>query len=196
MAPGRDQGAKGSVTDFPTIQTERLVLGAFEDAEAHELQRLAGAREIADTTLMIPHPYDLAHAEQFIALQRDGVAEGHELVFAIHRLADARLVGTVALREIDPTHLQAELGYWIGVPYWNQGYATEAARAVVDLGFASLGLNRIYAHHMARNPASGRVLERIGMQREGVLRQRVRKWGRFEDVVVYSVLREDVPSFA
>ena len=184
------------MTDFPTIQTERLVLGAFEDAEAHELQRLAGAREIADTTLMIPHPYDLAHAEQFIALQRDGVAEGHELVFAIHRLADARLVGAVALREIDPIHLQAELGYWIGVPYWNQGYATEAARAVVDLGFASLGLNRIYAHHMARNPASGRVLERIGMQREGVLRQRVRKWGRFEDVVVYSVLREDVPSFA
>jgi ribosomal-protein-alanine N-acetyltransferase len=196
MAPGRDQDAKGSVTEFPTIQTERLVLGAFEDAEAPELQRLAGAREIADTTLMIPHPYELAHAEQFIALQRDGVIEGHDLIFAIHRLADARLVGTVALREIDPVHLQAELGYWIGVPYWKQGYATEAARAVVDLGFARLGLNRIYAHHMGRNPASGRVLERIGMQREGVLRHRVRKWGQFEDVVIYSVLRDDLPSLA
>jgi ribosomal-protein-alanine N-acetyltransferase len=196
MAPGRDQDAKGSVTDFPTIQTERLVLGAFEDAEAPELQRLAGAREIADTTLMIPHPYELAHAEQFIALQRDGVIEGHDLIFAIHRLADARLVGTVALREIDPVHLQAELGYWIGVPYWKQGYATEAARAVVELGFARLGLNRIYAHHMGRNPASGRVLERIGMQREGVLRHRVRKWGQFEDVVIYSVLRDDLPSLA
>jgi len=196
MAPGCVEAAKPLVTDFPTVRTERLVLGAFDDAEAPELQRLAGAREIADTTLMIPHPYELAHAEQFIALQRDGVAEGQELIFAIHRLADARLVGAVALREIDPIHLQAELGYWIGVPFWNQGYATEAARAVVDLGFARLGLNRIYAHHMARNPASGRVLERIGMQREGVLRQRVRKWGQFEDVVIYSVLRDDLPALA
>jgi ribosomal-protein-alanine N-acetyltransferase len=196
MAPGCVEAAKAFVTDFPTVSTERLVLGAFDDAEAPELQQLAGAKEIADTTLMIPHPYKLEHAEQFIALQRDGVAEGQELIFAIHRQADARLIGTVALREIDPVHLQAELGYWIGVPYWNHGYATEAARAVVALGFERLGLNRIYAHHMARNPASGRVLERIGMQREGILRQRVRKWGRFEDVVIYSMLRDDLPSLA
>jgi [ribosomal protein S5]-alanine N-acetyltransferase len=179
------------VSEFPTVRTERLVLGAFEETEAPELQRLAGAREIADTTLTIPHPYQLVHAEQFIEQQREGVAEGNELIFAIHRFADAKLVGSISLREIDPVHLQAELGYWIGVPYWNQGYATEASRAMIGLGFERLGLNRIYAHHMARNPASGRVLERIGMRCEGVLRQRVRKWGRFEDVVIYSVLRDD-----
>lgn len=181
------------MTEVPTLRTERLVLGRFEPSEATELQRLAGAREIADTTLVIPHPYELTHAEQFIALQQEAVAEGHELIFALHRRTDGRLVGSASLREIDPEHLQAELGYWIGVPYWNQGYATEAARAVVNLGLGRLGLNRIYAHHMARNPASGRVLERIGMQREGVLRQRIRKWGRFEDVVLYAVLREDLP---
>jgi ribosomal-protein-alanine N-acetyltransferase len=180
------------VTRFPTIGTERLVLGAFEYAEAPELQQLAGAREIADTTLVIPHPYELVHAEQFIARQQEGAAEGHELILAIHRRSDGRLVGCVSLREIDADHLQAELGYWIGVLYWNQGFATEAARAVVNLGFDRLGLNRIYAHHMARNPASGRVLERLGMRREGLLRQRVRKWGRFEDVVIYAVLREDL----
>jgi [ribosomal protein S5]-alanine N-acetyltransferase len=192
-APGCED-AKRFMTQFPTIDTERLVLGRFEDAEAPELQRLAGAREIADTTLVIPHPYELTDAEQFIALQREGAAEGNELIFAIHRRGDARLVGSIALREIDPDHLQAELGYWIGVPYWGQGYATEAARAVVNLGFEQLGLNRIYAHHMARNPASGRVLERIGMRCEGLLRQRVRKWGRFEDVVIYSRLRDDPAS--
>jgi RimJ/RimL family protein N-acetyltransferase len=180
-----------AVSDFPTLRTERLILGAFEPDEAPELERLAGLREIADTTVTIPHPYRLSDAEQFIALQQDGMAEGHELVFAIHRRPDGQLLGCVSLRDIDPVHLQAELGYWIGVPYWNQGYATEAARAVVTLGFDQLGLNRIYAHHMARNPASGRVLERIGMRREGVLRQRVRKWGRFEDVVIYAVLRDD-----
>ena len=102
-------------------------------------------------------------------------------------------MGCIGLRDIDRTHLQAELGYWIGVPYWGQGFATEAARAVVGYGFEMLGLNRIYAHHMTRNPSSGRVLERIGMRREGVLRERVLKWGRFEDVVIYAVLRSDAP---
>lgn len=78
------------------------------------------------------------------------------------------------------------------MPHWGQGFATEAARAVVRHGFETLGLNRIYAHHMTRNLSSGRVLERIGMRREGLLRQRVLKWGRFEDVVIYAVLRGDV----
>lgn len=190
-APAGRPVAAHPVSDFPTLRTERLILGAFAPGEAPELARLAGAREIADTTVTIPHPYELSDAEQFIALQRDGVEEGHELVFAIHRQADGQLVGCVSLRDVDPVHLQAELGYWIGVPYWSQGYATEAARAVVTLGFEQLGLNRIYAHHMARNPASGRVLERLGMRREGVLRERVRKWDRFEDVAIYAVLRHD-----
>ena len=177
--------------EVPTIQTERLVLGRFKPDEAPELQRLAGAREIADTTLVIPHPYHLAHAESFITRQAEAAAEGQELIFALHRLEDGQLVGCASLREIDLEHLQAELGYWIGVPHWNRGYATEAAQAVLNLGFERLTLNRIYAHHMARNPASGRVLERIGMRCEGVLRQRVRKWGRFEDVVLYAILREE-----
>jgi len=175
------------------IATERLLLGSFKGDDALELVRLAGAREIADTTISIPHPYEPADAEQFIARQREAGARGDELVLAIRRGDDRRLVGCIGLREIDRTHLQAELGYWIGVPYWGQGFATEAARAVVRHGFETLGLNRIYAHHMTRNLSSGRVLERVGMRREGLLRQRVLKWGRFEDVVIYAVLREDAP---
>jgi len=179
------------MTDGPELVTERLVLGMLCKDDAPALERLAAAREIADTTISIPHPYTRADAERFIACQRDAAARGDEVVFGIRRRLDDQLVGCVSLREIDRVHLQAELGYWIGVPYWNQGYATEAAAAAVAYGFGSLGLNRIYAHHMARNQASGRVLERVGMRREGVLRERVRKWGRFEDVVVYAVLRGD-----
>jgi RimJ/RimL family protein N-acetyltransferase len=178
------------MSGLPTICTERLVLGRFDPHEVPELEKLAGAPEVADTTLSIPHPYQRSDAERFLTLQAKGAEEGHELIFAVHRQGDGRLVGCASLREIDAEHLQAELGYWIGVPYWNQGFATEAARALVHYGFEHLGLNRIYAHHMARNRASGRVLERIGMQCEGVLRQRVRKWGRFEDVVLYAVLRQ------
>jgi RimJ/RimL family protein N-acetyltransferase len=68
---------------------------------------------------------------------------------------------------------------------------SEAVGATVGYAFTTLPLNRLYAHHMTRNPASGRVLERNGFQREGVLRQRVRKWGRYEDVALWALLRED-----
>jgi [ribosomal protein S5]-alanine N-acetyltransferase len=180
------------MSPIPELATERLTLGALHDEDAAELERLAGAREIADTTISIPHPYTRADAERFITHQREAGARGDEVIFAI-RQTGGSLVGCVSLREIDREHLQAELGYWIGVPYWGQGFATEASRAVVRFGLETLGLNRLCAHHMARNPASGRVLERIGMQREGVLRRRVRKWGRFEDVVIYALLREEAP---
>jgi RimJ/RimL family protein N-acetyltransferase len=100
------------------------------------------------------------------------------------------LFGAVGL-QIEPGHALGELGYWIGVPYWGRGYATEAARALMRYGYSRLGLHRIQARHFLRNPASGRVMEKLGMSREGVLRQSVRKWGRFEDVVLYARLAED-----
>lgn len=175
----------------PTLRTARLLLGSFELEDAAELQRLAGAREIADTTVSIPHPYDLDHALAWIGQQRREAVRGRATNFAIRLLPRGPLIGSVGLRDIDPEHLQAELGFWIGREWWGQGYAREAARAVIRFGFESLGLNRIFAHHMARNPAAGRVLLATGMQREGLLRQRVRKWGVFEDVVLYAIVRDD-----
>jgi RimJ/RimL family protein N-acetyltransferase len=91
---------------------------------------------------------------------------------------------------LDGNHRRAELGYWIGRPFWGRGYATEAARAMLDFGFGSMGLNRIFAHHMRDNPASGRVLANIGMTREGVLSQHILKWDQFRDVVLYGLTRE------
>ena len=85
------------------------------------------------------------------------------------------------------------MGVWIGVDWWGRGYATEASQTVLQFGFEVLSLNRIYAHHMLRNPASGRVLEKIGMKHEGILRERVRKWGVFEDVAILSVIRKEWP---
>ncbi len=175
----------------PTLRTARLLLGSFSPEDATELQRLAGAREIADTTVSIPHPYDLDHALAWIGQQRREAVRGRATNFAIRLLADGPLIGCVGLRDIDPEHLQAELGFWIGREWWGRGYAREAAAAMVQFGFDSLGLNRICAHHMVRNPAAGNVLQAVGMRQEGVLRQRVRKWGVYEDVVLYAILRDD-----
>jgi RimJ/RimL family protein N-acetyltransferase len=179
------------VSATPTLHTSRLLLGAFTPADAPDLRQLAGAREIADTTVSIPHPYDLDHALAWIGQQRRESVRGRATNFAIRLLDGSALIGCAGLRDIDREHSQAELGFWIGRAWWGQGYAREAAATVLRFGFEELGLNRICAHHMARNPAAGQVLRYIGMEREGVLRERVRKWGVYEDVVLYAILRED-----
>jgi [ribosomal protein S5]-alanine N-acetyltransferase len=175
----------------PILKTKRLLLRPLTRRDAAALHRLAGKREIADTTISVPHPYSLRLARQWITDTADLYAKGKVAVFAITPKPDGMLSGTIGLRDIDTDHSLAEMGFWVAVESWGQGYATEAARAVLSFGFEQLGLNRIYAHHMVRNPASGRVLARIGMMREGLLRQRVRKWGIFEDVVPMAILRDE-----
>ena len=175
--------------DRPTIETQRLVMRPFAFADATEVRRLAAERAIADTTLNIPHPYDVGMAEAWIATHQPKFEAGELVNFAITLLSDQRLIGAMGLR-LERAFDRAELGYWIGMPFWNRGYCTEATRAVIDYGFAALELNRIYAHHLARNPASGRVLQKAGMVCEGVARQHAKKWGRHEDLVLYGIVRD------
>ncbi len=174
----------------PTLLTERLMLRPFAIADAVEVQRLAGDRDIASTTLRIPHPYPKGEAEAWIASHARDFQEKKNLQLAILLAEGAPLIGAIGLGITEEAR-RGEIGYWIGKAYWGKGYGTEAAQEMLRYGFEVLGLNRIVAHHLARNPASGRVLEKLGMQREGYLRQHAQKWGRFEDVVIYGVLREE-----
>ena len=100
-------------------------------------------------------------------------------------------LGLVEVRDIDREHLQGELSFWLAVDAWGQGYMSEVVQAAVRYGFECLSLNRLYAYHMLRNPASGRVLEKNGFKHEGLLRQRVRKWGQLEDVVLCAILQQE-----
>ena len=152
------------------------------------MQRLAGAPELADTTLGLPHPYEDGVAEAWIGGHAARFAEGAGVNYAITLRADGALMGSVSLI-VTRRHRRAELGYWLGVPFWGQGYMTEAAGVLVARGFALLDLHKIEATHMTRNPASGRVMEKIGMTREGLLREHVFKNGVFEDLAVYGMTR-------
>jgi [ribosomal protein S5]-alanine N-acetyltransferase len=174
----------------PTLETARLVLRPFVPGDAEDVARLAGAREIAATTLFIPHPYSVADAEKWLATHQETFDAGRGVNFALTLRGSGKLVGSVGLT-VDREHEKAELGYWVGVPFWGKGYATEAAGAVVRHGFEGLGLNRVWAYHYARNRSSGRVLEKIGMRYEGVARQHIRKWGEFQDCPMYGVVRAD-----
>jgi RimJ/RimL family protein N-acetyltransferase len=101
------------------------------------------------------------------------------------------MVGNVGLR-LCPQHARGELGYLIGKRYWGRGYCTEAVRAALRYAFNELKLNRVFAEHFSRNPASGRVMQKTGMRYEGILRQHLRKLdGQFEDAVTYGILRAE-----
>lgn len=104
---------------------------------------------------------------------------------------DGTFCGLIEIRKINREHSQGELSFWLTAETWGQGYMIEVVQAVVRYGLETLGLNRLYACHMLRNPASGRVLEKNGFRQEGLLRQRVRKWGQFEDVLLWAILKQD-----
>ncbi|MBC7187156.1 MAG: GNAT family N-acetyltransferase [Calditrichaeota bacterium] len=178
---------------MPTLSTARLILRPFRLSDAPVVQELAGAWEVAATTAAIPHPYPDGVAEQWIATHQKEYDEGHALTLAITLKSSGELIGAITAI-IDGSNKVAELGYWVGKPYWNQGYCTEAARAMVDHAFRVLGVNRVQARHMTKNPASGRVMQKIGMQYEGTLRQSLFRWGTFEDAAIYAILREEWPS--
>src|SRR5262252_6613211 len=174
-----------------SLQTARLTLRSYSAADIPDLIRLAGAREVAATTLRIPHPYTEQDGRNFI--EACAGKSGPETRFAITLTSDGQLYGGIGLG-MDEPHKHAELGYWLGVPYWGQGFATEAARAMIRYGFETLSLHRIYASYIPENVASGRILQKIGMRREGYLRCHVCKWGEFHDLEFYGMLKTDARS--
>src|ERR1700734_4189924 len=159
---------------IPEIETTRLKFRPYTEADIPELVRLIGAREVAAMTLRIPHPYTEQHARDFIAKTR----RDDEIRVAVVLASNGSLCGGVGLK-LAAEHQRAELGYWIGVPYWGNGYATEAARAMLRYGFETVKLHRILATHVKHNPASGKILVKLGMRHEGSMREHSFKWGEF-----------------
>ncbi len=173
---------------IPTLRTDRLILRPLELTDGPRVRDLAGAKEIADVTDRIPHPYLDGLAEQWIATHADEYKRGKSAIFAITQAWDGLLIGAIGL---ELKNRQGEMGYWLGMDYWGKGFCTEAAEEVLRFGFEDLDLSRIHAQHFSRNPASGRVMEKIGMTYEGTLRQHVEKNGKFENVECYGILRAE-----
>jgi ribosomal-protein-alanine N-acetyltransferase len=171
----------------PTLRTERLVLRPFSLSDTPDVMRLAGDKRVYETTLLIPHPYGEGIAESWISTHQAIFYEEGGAIFAIC-LANGLLIGAVSLNRSGRFN-RAELGYWIGPEYWNSGYCTEAVKAILNYGFHELGYHKISARHFVGNPASGRVMQKAGMVREGVLRDEVVKDGRYVAVELYGIVR-------
>jgi len=165
------------------IRTQRLSLRPLGHADAAAMSRLAGDFDVASMTGTIPHPYSEQMAAEWLA----SAIEGEEgVVFMIER--DGMAIGCTGYRAFDADH--AELGYWIGKPYWGHGYATEAVRALIAHAFDADGFAYLKAGHFADNSASERVLRKLGFTVDGGELRECAARGTATDCLTYRLDRD------
>jgi ribosomal-protein-alanine N-acetyltransferase len=171
------------------LHTPRLHLRKPSEADIDTIQQLANDPLIADNTLKLPYPYSIQDAEEFVRYVQRAWHYENDYIFAVVEQDSGQYIGSAGIftKDFDI----AEIGYWIGKPYRNRGFATETVRRVIQFGFDDLNQNRIQAFYFTHNPASRRVQEKAGMIFEGVLRQHFKKGDEYIDAGICSILREE-----
>ncbi|MBL3550091.1 MULTISPECIES: GNAT family N-acetyltransferase [Chryseobacterium] len=175
------------MNEFPIIETERLILSQLEEKDIPFITEYLQHRIYSDLTSNIPYPYTENDAQLWITMSKEAFEDHTGYTFGI-RNKEGHIIGAIGLHDRDDD--KAELGYWIAMPYWNKGYVTEAAKAIVHFGFKKLNFNKIFATHLLHNPASGKIMEKIGMEKEAVLKQETKKDGAYFDLVMYSIFND------
>lgn len=166
----------------PEIETERLILRCFNPSDARVVRELAGNYNVAVTTLNVPHPYEERMAELWIESHLETWNSKTGAAFAVTTKEIDQLIGAVSLMDIEGT--QAEIGYWIGEPFWGNGYCTEAVNALIQFSLNNLGIKRFIAGHLESNPASGKVLVKVGMHLVDTV-QKVDRFGEKAIIRIY-----------
>ncbi|MBD8499570.1 GNAT family N-acetyltransferase [Paenibacillus arenosi] len=174
-----------------TITTERLLVRPFQLSDAQRVSEFCNNYNVYKSTLTLPYPYPIESAQSWIQTHEDNFRHNRSYEFAITDKYTHELYGAIGL-SYKPLHKNGELGYWIGEEYWGKGYATEASKAVISFAFAEKKYHRVFARFFASNPASGRVMEKVGMVEEGRLVQHVYKEGKYEDLIHYGVINTGV----
>lgn len=175
---------------LPILETSRLILRPMKMSDARDLYAYASDPQVSRHVMWDAHEH-ISQSRQFLRAAIRQYRRGLPSSFAIALKESGRMIGTIGFMWVNTDHKSAEVGYSLSRDYWNQGYMTEALRAVIAFGFDTLRLNRIEAQYDTENPASGRVMAHVGMQYEGVMRQRLKNKGKFVDVAVYAMLRGD-----
>lgn len=174
------------------LETERLWLKPYQLNMADGVYEVVKKQEIADTMLMIPHPYPRKQLEGWLDYVQKSFEFGHAYEYAVFtKEQPARYVGNCGLVSISKAHHSGEIGYFIDPVEWGRGYATEACGKVIEMAFAELGLNRLFGRCLVRNPASRRVLEKAGMAFEGRFKQEFFMDGTYEDLDYLAILKSE-----
>jgi [ribosomal protein S5]-alanine N-acetyltransferase len=179
---------------YPVLTTRRFQFRPFALSDIRPLVLMAGEHRVSDTSIGVPHPYTAEFARMWIASHATEWQARSALHWAVTNEAsgvDQQILGYLGLHRIDHVRHQAEARFWVGAGVDHFGFAREWLEGLVEFAVSRLNLRRIYALQIARHPLAGRVLAAIGMQQEGLTRKRIYKEGLIEDVIVWSIMKEE-----
>jgi len=178
------------LSNLPSIETDRLLMRKITLNDANDMFEYASDPQVSEYTMWSTHG-SIEETKYFLkSLMR--MYKRRELVdWGIVHKAEKKFIGTCGYVEWSMTHSRGEIGYVLDRKYWNQGYMSEAVNAIMEFGFREMLLNRIEAKCEVNNIGSARVMEKVGMQLEGILRHQLFVKGRYWDLKIYSILRDD-----
>ncbi|MDY3317878.1 GNAT family N-acetyltransferase [Riemerella anatipestifer] len=176
---------------LPEIETERLILSLPKNVDLDRITEILNNEVYSKNTINIPYPYTRKNAEFWLQLAKDGINNQNQYIFAIRLKENNEIIGGIDLG-LNKRFNNAELGYWLDEKYWNKGYITEAVKSIIQFGFETLKLKRIFASHFDFNISSGRVLEKSGMKKEGVLKCHTCKNGQYQNHILYAIINEQM----
>ena len=170
------------------LETQRLKLTFWEAKDADVMAENLNNFNIVKNMQYVPFPYTKDMAIDYISKNDERLSKG-DYVFKITRKEDGVIVGNISLTLKNPFK-NAEFGYWIGEKFWGQGYATEALQKIIEFGF-KIGVHKIVGKHYKDNPASGKVMQKCGMIKEGEQKEQIFKDGVYHDALLYGIINKE-----
>ncbi len=175
---------------MPTLETERLILRPMRRTDADDMFDYAGRSDLTEYLLWSAHP-DRRYTEDYLRYIEGRYAMGEFYDWAVVERKSGRMIGTCGFTRFEFAHNSGEIGYVLNPDFHRQGYATEAARRVIDFGFSELKLHRIEAKFMKGNEASLHVMEKLGMSFEGYRRDGMLVKGKYRTIGICGILFDD-----
>lgn len=177
-------------TYMPDLETERLRLRKLTMHDARDIYHYSRDPEVARHVLWDAHR-NIGDSRAYLRYMLRRYRLHEPASWGIEYRKTGAIIGTIGFMWIQTENAAAEIGYSLSREFWNQGMMTEALRAIIAYGFTALNLNRIEAQHEVTNPASGAVMRKCHMIKEGTLRSRLLNKGKFVDVDLYAILKRD-----
>jgi len=174
-----------------TLRGSRIDLRRLRRSDAGSIQKYANDPAVARFLPLLPHPYGMNDAREWINLTHRTSRNNSAYHFGIENSESSEIIGMMSLRNINRTDLNAEVGYWVARKFWGRGIATEALRLILRFSFEQVGLHRVYAVVLEKNIGSVSILEKLGFTREGVWRKASRMGKRWHDVYAYGILKDE-----
>ena len=173
------------------METEKTIIKLFQTYHISQIAKICNNPNLSKNLLNMPYPFTIKNAKAWVKNSKKLLKIGNSLSFAIIEKHNNELIGSIALENLNKTHRNAEISYWIDEKNWNKGYATEVLKAVVEFGFKKINLHRIIGKCYVENIASAKVMEKCGFVFEGTLKEHYFKLDKYKDIKMYAIINKN-----